>query len=122
MEINKFAPIVQLDYSDRSDLASTVATPGWKIVHRIMRGEVDKFILALINTKIEGTDDKDEVYNKFLLSKAAAQFYQQVTDRVNEETLQYVASQNNSGPVDMTEGILDIGDDSNHLEEDGIIE
>jgi hypothetical protein len=118
--INKFAPVVQLDYMDRADLAAMVATPGWKVLHRIMRGEVDKFVLALINTKI-GSDDKEEVYNKFLLSKAAAQFYQQVADRVNEETLQYIASKDNTGPIDSTEGILDIGEQSNPLEEEGII-
>lgn len=125
MEINKFAPVIELTYTDQADLAALVATPGYRVLHKIMRSEVDKFILSLINTKVEG-QDKDAVYNKFLLSKAAAQFYQQVTDRINGETLQYVSSQDHRAPVDETEGILDLGERAStvadSLEEESIIE
>lgn len=126
MENGKFAPAIELSYSDQSDLAATCATPGYNIIHRIMRAEVDKFVLALINTE---QDDKEAVYAAFLLSKAAAQLYQGTTNKINQEVIQYSANLGReSVPVDGTEGILDIGelasnsqDFAPHSEEDGII-
>lgn len=126
MENGKFTPAVELTYMDQADLAATCATPGYGILHRLMRSEVDKFVLALINTE---QGDKEEVYSAFLVSKAAAQFYQGVTNRINQEVIQYTASQGrDSSPIDGTEGILDIGelasnsqDFATQPEEDGII-
>lgn len=107
MENGKFTPSIELDYTNRADLAAMCATPGYSVLHRIMRSEVDKFVLAIMNTQ---ATDKEAVFNNFLVMKAAAQFYEGITQRVNGELMQYTAQGPAPAPVDNTEGVLDIGE------------
>jgi hypothetical protein len=107
LEQHKFAPAIELDFQKRADLAATAATPGFKVIHEIMRAEVDSFLLAHINTK---ADNKEAIYASFVLAKTAAQFYEGVSKRINEEVLQYTAGLGNQAPQDATEGVLDIGE------------
>jgi GTP-dependent phosphoenolpyruvate carboxykinase len=107
LENGKFTPSLELDYTKRADLAATCATPGYAIIHQIMRCQVDKFVLAIMNTEAK---DKDVVFNNFLVMKAAAQFYEGITRHINEELMHYTASSGSKAPVDGTEGILDIGE------------
>lgn len=107
MEAKGFSPDIQLEYTERALIAQTVATQGYAIIHRIMRSEVDKFIVNLINAD---EDDEQAIVAKHKLAKSAAQFYQAVTDRINHEVHQYVAAtQQNGPPVDPTEGLIDMG-------------
>lgn len=69
---------------------------------------VDKFAIAMINAD---PSKEREVVASHYLAKAAAQVYQMVTDRVNEEVLQYAhAPRPSDKPVDITEGLIDLGD------------
>jgi hypothetical protein len=100
-----FDPDLHLDYIDRGNLAQMAAMPGYKVLHKICRSEVDKFIVSLINE-----ESGPGVESAHRMAKAAAQFYTGVTNRVNEEVLQYTAAPRDTDkPQDVTEGILDIG-------------
>lgn len=79
-----------------------------------MRTEVDKFVVQLINAD---PSNQQEVISSHLLAKAAAQFYQAVTDRVNEEITQYMAAPRKTDkPIDVTDGLLDLGDIASALD------
>lgn len=103
---HSFNPDLRLDHGDRALLGQLTVMPGYKIMHRIFRSEVDKFFVALINAD---PAEPEQVVSKQLTAKAAAMFYEQVTNRINEEVMQYTnAPRANATPVDMTEGILDL--------------
>lgn len=102
-----YNPELALDHSDRGHLVQMASMPGYQVFHQLCRSEVDKFIVSLINAK---PSEPAEVLSAQLLVKAAAQFYEGITDRVNEEIVQYTGSiKTNVYPVDPTEGLLDIG-------------
>lgn len=103
-----FEPEIILDHTQRSEVANTVLTPGYQHINRIMRAEVDKVIIDLINVD---EDDDALVLAKHKLSKAAAQFFQRVVNRINHEVEVYRSTIAEVGePVDMTEGIIDLGE------------
>jgi hypothetical protein len=108
MEAHEFNPEFTLDHADRGQLSQTLASPGWLIVEKIMRSEVSKFIIDLINAP-EGNDVA--VVAKHRMSKAAAQFHTGVVRRINSEIQQYAATQGKSSPpIDPTEGLVDLGE------------
>lgn len=102
-------PELALTHGDRAFLTATAATDGYKVIHRIMRTEVDKFILALVNAD---PSQPEQVLTRHLLAKAAAQFYAASTERINEEILQYTGAPKASDkPLDMTAGLIDLCDE-----------
>jgi hypothetical protein len=99
-------PELRLNDVERNELATVVAMGGFRVLQKIMRSAVDKFIMATINA-----NDDREVLNKHKLAKSAAQFYTQVVSDVNEELFQTVnAPKPTDKPVDVTAGIFDIGE------------
>ena len=108
MEAVAFNPEVQLSHDARAQLAHTMATPGFILVNKIMRAEVDKFIIRLI--KVDETDE-NAVLASHRLSKAAAMFYQLVIDRLNSEVQQFMYEATEpSKPSDPTAGLIDLGE------------
>lgn len=102
-----FEPALALDRGEQALLTQMYYQPGYKILHRVFRAEVDKFFLALVNTP---ADDIEAVVAAHKLAKAAAMFYEGITNRVNEEVLQFSAAPKASdAPIDIT-SVLDIGD------------
>lgn len=102
-----FAPEIELSDTARTQIAQTITTPGFHYINLIMRTEVSKFAMDLVNSE-EG-DDK-AVLAKHKLSRAAALFYARVISRINSEA--QLGSSNLAGeevPSDPTEGIIDIG-------------
>ncbi len=107
-DLSTFEPAFALSHIERAHLVSIASTEGFHILNRIMRSQVDKFVMAQTNT--DPVDEK-AVLAAHRMAKAAAQFYQMVTDRINEELLQYShAPQAGQKPVDATEGLLDLGE------------
>jgi hypothetical protein len=103
-----FQPVLELEHGERAQVFETVRTPGFQIINAILRNEVDKIILAMVNTPVE---DDSAVLAKHKLAKAAAVMYAGMIERVNEEVAGYVGAIKPSGaPVDPTEGLLDLGD------------
>lgn len=101
-------PEFRLSHGERAQLAAIVPHPGFHIYQRLMRSEVDKFIVAMINAN---PAEPQEVLTKHLLAKSAAQFLEGVSHRVTEEVEQYThAPRATDKPKDITEGILDLGD------------
>lgn len=114
MEVG-FNPEVILSHDQRAQLAHTIATPGFVFINAIMRSEVDKFVIDLIN--VDENDEKG-VVAKHRLSKAAAQFYQLVINRVNAEAQQFMHDSGSpSEPIDPTEGMIDLGEYSEPSDE-----
>lgn len=104
--MEKFDPDLRLDYLEKAHLHQVYAMPGYHVMHRLFRSEVDKFIVALINTD---PSEPEKVITAQLLAKAAAQFYTGITNRINEEIVQYTAAPRaGDKPVDLTEGMLDM--------------
>ena len=96
----------ELSGIERAHLSVLVTTDGFKIMQKLMEDEVKKFNLLLINAS-----NTDDIIAKHNLAKAAAQFYQGVIDRVNQEVLVYhKAPKSTDKPLDMTSGLLDLGD------------
>lgn len=113
--MSQFAPELSLDRVDRAHLVQIATTEGFRVLQRIMRTEVDRFILAGINAD---PADEAEVLSAHRMAKAAAQFFQGVTDRINEEILQFnSAAMANDAPIDVT-AALDLGDIAGQLEEE----
>ncbi len=106
--MSTFEPELALTHIERAHLVSMASTEGFHILNRIMRSQVDKFVMAQTNTD---PVNETAVLSAHRMAKAAAQFYQMFTDRVNEEMLQYShAPKAGDKPVDVTEGLLDLGD------------
>lgn len=101
-----YNPDLQLDHGDRAQLLQIVVMPGYKVMHHIFKSEVDKFFVALANAN---SANAEEVVAAQILYKSAAMFYSAVTNRINEEVMQYTNTPNaNADPVDETEGLLDL--------------
>lgn len=108
MEAVGFNPEVRLSHDQRALVAHTIATPGFALINQIMRSEVDKFIIDLINV---AEDDERLVVAKHRLSKAAAQFYQLVISRISMEAQQFMRDAGEpTEPTDPTEGLIDMGE------------
>ena len=115
MEQREFSPVIELDHSERALLTQTVNTEGYRIMHRVIRSEVDKLFVDLINA--DPSEHKD-VLAKHNLAKSAAVFYTQITDRINYETIQYTAAlRATDTPKDATENVLDIGERADQVSE-----
>jgi hypothetical protein len=112
-----FEPVIELTDLERVELVQTCATSGFKVIHRILRSEVDKFVVAHMNVPVE---DKDLAYARFVQSKTAAQIYQGMTDRINLE-LSVAVARSKEGQIeevgDTTEGLLDIGEASSGMDD-----
>lgn len=105
---HSFNPDLILDHGERAQLGQLTVMPGYKIMHRIFRSEVDKFFVALINADPAAPE---QVVSKQLTAKAAAMFYEQVTSRINEEVMMYTNTPRpGAAPIDITEGMLDLSD------------
>ncbi len=105
----KFEPELILDYTEKAHLAAISSTPGYHIINRIARAEVDKFILRLINT--DTAEPEKVIIDRHRDAKVAAQIYAGMFQRLNNEIYDYTASPRDSDkPLDVTQGVLDIGD------------
>lgn len=105
--MSNFAPELTIDPSDRAHLAQIATSAGFRVLQRLMRAEVDKFVLAQINAD---PANEAEVLAAHRMAKAAAQFYQGVTNRINEELFQF-NNANVATPTvadDVTEQLLDL--------------
>lgn len=108
MERTEFKPELMLNRHQQAALAQTCSTEGYKIIHMIVRSEVDKFVLDLLNAPSGATDD--EKLEKLRVTKTAAMLYEGVTNRINHEVGQYALSTPvDTKPIDITEGLLDLG-------------
>lgn len=102
-----FMPELTLDHHQRAALARTTSEEGYRVIHLIARSEVDKFIVALMNIS---SADPAAVVEGHRVSKTAAMLYEGITNRINKEVQNYInATSEPAAPVDITEGILEIG-------------
>lgn len=103
---NQFDPEVIISPQEQAALVLLSASEGFKVLNRIMRGEVDKLIMSFVN---EPGDSDAMVLNKHKLVKAGALFYDGVINRMNHEISIYASTATDPTPVDMTEHLIDMG-------------
>ncbi len=105
---HKFDPDMELERHEQAALAMLVTTEGYKVLHRIARAEVDKFLVSLLNAAAE---EPSQVLERHRISKTAAQLYEGFTNRINREVFAYTERRASAAhqPVDPTEGNLDFG-------------
>lgn len=114
VEKRAIEPEIELGHGERAQLTALTTMEGYKILHRIMRSETDKFIVAAINSNVGESDDV--LAKKLRHAKAAAAFYTAVTNRVNEEVMQYTqAPKANDKPLDVTAQIFDLGESNEQI-------
>lgn len=111
---NRFNPDLMLDHNERGLLAQLLSMPGYEVMHKVFRSEVDKFFVALINADPANTN---EVVAKQITAKAAAQFYTAITGRLKNEVVDYVSSAPRLPEVirDITDDLLDFDDQQINL-------
>lgn len=111
----QFNPEIELGPNERASLVVMAASEGFKVLHRILRSEVDKFIIDLIN---QDSDDDAAVLGKHKLAKAAAIVYDGITNRINGEIEAYASTHNvDPVPVDPTAKLLDYGPEPSTFED-----
>jgi hypothetical protein len=96
-------PQMELESIERAHLAATVVQDGFKVIHKIMLAEVEKFRLKLLNSD---PVKRDEVLAAHTMAKAAAQVVAGIVNRINEEVMQYTNTPRvNDPPQDSSEGL-----------------
>lgn len=110
----KFNPEVELNDQERALLVHLIQSDGFRVLQKVMRSTVDAFVVDVINADPAKPED---VVAKQVLAKAASEFYQTVVSHLNEQKTLYVAAPRaNDEPVDVTEGVLDLGNIADELE------
>lgn len=104
----EFKPEIELEDSEVASLALVVGQDGYKVIHKLIRHEVDRFILALVN--IDSTR-AEAVLEGHRVAKTAAQLYDGVTNKINRVVESYYSAKQSGVGIapDSTEGIIDIG-------------
>jgi hypothetical protein len=103
-------PELDLEPAEKAYLVSLMAMHGYKVLHKVIKSECDRFIVALLNSP---QDDTKKILANFTMAKTAAMLYTAWTNRVNSIVEEYTHTPKSSDrPIDITAGILDIGDDS----------
>lgn len=90
---------------DRTSLLSMLRSDGFRVLQKIMKAKCDAYITVLLNAN---PANDEEVLAAHRMAKAAAQFYESVTNQINEEIMMFNADNIYQKPQDVTEGLLDI--------------
>lgn len=113
--MEKYEPELDIDDGEAGTLVSFMSHPGFLVWQKVRKAEFQKFFTKLMNTD---SVSEDQVLENFRVAKIAAQLYQGETNTLNEIRVQYTsAPRDMDKPVDVTEGILDIGHLASQLED-----
>ncbi len=106
--IKEFKPEFSLTQRERGMVAQTVATEGYSVINKIYSNEISRMILDLMNK--DAANDA-EVLAAYKVAKAAAQFHEAVTARLNFEVSMYINfNKKEDKPVDLTEEAIYYGE------------
>lgn len=107
MEQLKFEPELELDDLEVASLALMTSQQGYRVFHKIIQHQFSEFVSAHINT---ATGNDHQIVEGHRVIKTAAQFYDGITNKVNRIVESYTADRKvEPKPVDITEGIVDLG-------------
>jgi hypothetical protein len=114
----KYEPEMELEPKKIADLAAVVRHPGFSVIQKIARCTVDHFVLGWINAKSDA-----EVLDTHKKAQVAAQFYDGLIRRINDEIVNYgiLVSADNQTPVDATE-VLEMGESVDYSNQIGVDE
>ena len=105
-KLEDFMPELELTDDDISSMAGIVTHPGFSAYQRVWKHVVSTFAVKTINTE---QSDKDLVLARHNASRVAAQLYQSVTNRVNQEINDFVQSRPSDKPISPI-SYLDMGE------------
>jgi hypothetical protein len=120
-------PDVELTAVERSDLAMTVHSKGWQVVHKLLLAVVEQFRVDLDNAD---HSNPKEVLGKHSLSKSAGVVVTKILTRVSNEVAVQAESKKIGEPQDsapglemdeiaqMTEGLPNLLGDVTYISED----
>ncbi len=103
---SEFLPEIELEPEEIASLVSTMATPGFDVLRKILRSSVDRFAMNLINTD---NVEEEKVLERHRMARMATIFLGEIYNRLNEYKLHYIYSQPNPKPIDSGAG-LDLGE------------
>ena len=106
-KIDKFAPELDLDASEVGLLVALMAHPGFHTWVKVGRNQVQKYFSRLLNTD---STTPEQVLENHRLAKLSAQMFQGFVESLEHLRTVYVSSSGIQKPVDVTEGILDYGE------------
>lgn len=75
-----------LDNQQRAHLSAFVGTDAFKVVDSLLKDEVHKYHVALVNAP---ADDDKKIIAAYQMEKAASQIYIGLVNRINEEVMLY---------------------------------
>lgn len=100
-------PERQLSDIERARLAALVPTDGFQTLKVLMEIICEKYKVLLINASPAKAEDVLAAHH---MAKASAQFYATLMARIHEEVDRYRNDSDDSGPIDSTDGLLDLGE------------
>lgn len=99
----------KLGRDEQASLAAVAGHPGFRVILKLGEMEAKKFIQVLMNTP---ASDKDLVITNHIKAQEIAQWFTGFVNRINEEITEYThAPKASDKPIDVTSGILDLGDE-----------
>lgn len=105
--VKEFVPELIIEPNEQAALVLTVASEGYRVIHKLIKHKVDTFILALIN--VSSTEEK-AVLEAHRVAKVAARMYDGITEEINYICQDYSAGRKtDSIQPDLTEGVVDLG-------------
>lgn len=102
-----YNPELEIDNHEQSELVSLMSHPGFRVWIKLKRYEVNKYITVLLNTD---ATEESKVIERFRQAKLAAQLFEGEVKDLNGIRTQYIGENAVQGrPIDLTEGMLDLG-------------
>ncbi len=103
----EYTPELILDPNEVAALALLTGQDGYKVIHKIIKHELSKFITAHINT---ATGNDSAITEGHRIIKTAVQLYDGATNSINTLVSTYTSAKQVDGrPIDVTEGLIDLG-------------
>lgn len=105
--VKEFVPELSIEPNEQAALVLTVASEGYRVIHKLIKHRVDTFILALIN--VSSTEEK-AVLEAHRVAKVAARMYDGITEEINFICQDYSSGRKvDTIQPDSTEGVIDFG-------------
>ena len=98
---------IKLTPQQQNDLVALKAYPGFEVILYLMKSVCDNFVADLMNTSVIKPDD---VLARHMTAQTAIRLYAQFVDRLNHEILEVKGVEREKTPIDITDGIIDLGE------------
>lgn len=104
-KIEDYLPELELTEEEIASMGGIISHPGFQAYQKVWRHIVSLFAVKAMNTE---QSDRDLVLARHNAARVAAQLYQGVTNRVNQEINDFIQSRPSERPVESAPN-LDLG-------------